>query len=39
VKFLEFYRTELDCHTEEEVFSFLIGQLKPGNAAWSYFVN
>ena len=39
MKYLEFYRTELDCNTGEEVFSFLVEQLKPGNTTWSYFVN
>lgn len=39
VKQLAFYKTALQCNTEEQVFNFLISNLKPSNTTWSYFVN
>ena len=39
MKNLDFYKEELGCVTEEQVFDFLITNLKPSNMLWSYFVN
>lgn len=39
MKKLTFYKTALNCDTEEQVFDFLISNLKPSNTIWSYFVN
>ena len=39
MKKLVFYKTALDCDTENQVFDFLISNLKPSNTIWSYFVN
>lgn len=39
MKNLAFYKEKLDCNTEDEVFDFLISNLKPSNMLWSYFVN
>jgi type II restriction enzyme len=39
MKNLKFYKTELNCDTEDQVFDFLISNLKPSNTIWSYFVN
>ena len=39
MKNLDFYKEELGCVTEEQVFDFLIANLKPSNMLWSYFVN
>lgn len=36
---LSFYSERLKCKTEDEVFDFLVGNLKPSNTVWSYFVN
>jgi type II restriction enzyme len=36
---LTFYKTALNCNTEDQVFDFLISNLKPSNTIWSYFVN
>ncbi|MCK9266803.1 type II restriction endonuclease [bacterium] len=39
MKKISFYETTLNCNTEDQVFSFLISNLKPSNTIWSYFVN
>jgi type II restriction enzyme len=39
MKFLDFYKKNLGCKTEDEVFNFIINNLKPSNTLWSYFVN
>lgn len=39
MKNLAFYKTALGCETEDQVFSFLVENLKPSNTIWSYFVN
>ncbi len=39
MKNLSFYSKILKCKTENEVFDFLIANLKPSNMLWSYFVN
>ncbi|HEC25471.1 MAG TPA: restriction endonuclease [bacterium] len=39
MKSLKFYKTALNCDTEDQVFDFLISNLKPSNTMWSYFVN
>jgi type II restriction enzyme len=36
---LSFYNEKLKCKTEDDVFEFLISNLKPSNRIWSYFVN
>jgi len=36
---LSFYNENLKCKTDDEVFDFLISNLKPSNMLWSYFVN
>jgi len=39
MKNLSFYNDILICKTDDEVFDFLISNLKPSNMLWSYFVN
>lgn len=39
VKNLAFYHTTFNCSTPDQVFDFLISNLKPSNTTWSYFVN
>ena len=39
MKYLKFYEKSLQLNSEEEVFSFLISNLKSSNITWSYFVN
>ena len=39
MKFLPFYSEILGCKNEDDVFKYLIGNLKPSNTLWSYFVN
>lgn len=39
MKYLDFYKEKLHCATEDEVFNYLIENLKPSNTLWSYFVN
>lgn len=39
MKNLSFYKTALNCNTEDQVFGFLISNLKPSNTIWSYFIN
>lgn len=39
MKFLDFYKNNLNCHTLDDVFNLLISELKPSNRLWSYFVN
>jgi len=36
---LDFYEKALDCQTEDQVFEYLINNLKPSILLWSYFVN
>lgn len=39
MKFLSFYKDILNSNTEDQVFDFLISNLKPSDTLWSYFVN
>lgn len=39
MKFLDFYRTNLKCNDEDEVFEYLMANLKPRILSWPYFVN
>ena len=39
MKFLSFYDEVLGCKNEDDVFQYLLGNLKPSNTLWSYFVN
>lgn len=39
MRFLTFYRNALGCQNENEVFDYIINNLKPSNMLWSYFVN
>jgi len=39
MKYIEFYKTVLNCKNNDEVFEFLISNLKPSIFQWSYFVN
>lgn len=39
MKNLSFYKENIKCKNEDEVFDFLISNLKPSNMLWSYFVN
>jgi type II restriction enzyme len=39
MKKLEFYKQILNLDSEEQIFNFLISNLKPSNMVWSYFVN
>jgi type II restriction enzyme len=39
MKNVSFYNENLKCKTEDELFGFLIANLKPSNMLWSYFVN
>ena len=39
MKSLSFYNEKLGCKNEDEVFNFLIENLKPSDMLWSYFVN
>ncbi len=39
MKNLPFYKNTLNCDTGDQVFDFLISNLKPSNTIWSYFVN
>lgn len=39
MKFLKFYQEVLGCKDEDEVFTYLLNNLKPSNMLWSYFVN
>lgn len=39
MRFFDFYKTNLNCNNEDEVFSYLVGSLKPSILLWSYFVN
>lgn len=39
MKFLDFYKQTLNCHTEDEVFDYFIKNLKPSILLWNYFVN
>lgn len=39
MKNLSFYNENLKCKNEDEIFDFLINNLKPSNMLWSYFVN
>lgn len=39
MKSLSFYNEILKCKDDDEVFGYLIANLKPSNTLWSYFVN
>ncbi|MEO0075868.1 MAG: type II restriction endonuclease [candidate division WOR-3 bacterium] len=39
MKKLSFYNETIKCKNDDEVFDFLITNLKPSNMLWSYFVN
>lgn len=39
MRYLSFYNNKLKCKNEDQVFSYLINNLKPSNMLWSYFVN
>ncbi len=39
MKSLQFYKEKLGCKNEDEIFDFIIANLKPSNMLWSYFVN
>lgn len=39
MKFIKFYQEVLNCKNEDEVFTYLMDNLKPSNRLWSYFVN
>ncbi|PAF43041.1 type II restriction endonuclease [Helicobacter sp. 11S03491-1] len=39
MKYLEFYDQTFGAKTEDEVFNYLIQNLKPSDISWSYFVN
>lgn len=39
MKFLKFYEEALSLSNDEEVFNYLINNLKPSNLHWNYFVN
>lgn len=39
MKFLSFYRDKLNCSNEDDVFHYLVENLKPSILLWSYFVN
>ena len=39
MKYINFYKEQLNCQNEDEVFDYLIQNLKPSIILWSYFVN
>ena len=39
MKELPFYKEVLNCQNKDQVFDYLISNLKPSNMLWSYFVN
>jgi len=39
MKYLPFYKETLKCQNEDQVFDYLVSNLKPSNMLWSYFVN
>lgn len=39
MKFLDFYKRSLNCHTPDEVFDYFVKNLKPSILLWGYFVN
>lgn len=39
MKSLKFYSEVLGCNNDDQVFDYLIANLKPSNMLWSYFVN
>jgi type II restriction enzyme len=39
VKFLNFYKEALNCHTSDDVFNYFLQNLKPSILLWDYFVN
>ncbi len=39
MKQLNFYKEKLNLETEDQIFDFLISNLKPSNKIWTYFVN
>jgi type II restriction enzyme len=39
MKSIKFYKDVLKCEDDNQVFNYLISNLKPSNMLWSYFVN
>lgn len=39
MKFNNIYTDRIGCQSEEEVFSYLMNNLKPSNRTWDYFIN
>lgn len=39
MRYLNFYQDILNCKNDDQVFDYLISNLKPSNMLWSYFVN
>ncbi len=39
MKFLSFYQKKLNCRNDDDVFDYMIQNLKPSILLWSYFVN
>ncbi len=39
MKFISFYKGVLKCEDDDQVFDYLISNLKPSNTLWSYFMN
>ena len=39
MKHIDFYRNVLNCNSSDEVFDYLLNNLKPSVLLWSYFVN
>ena len=39
MKWLDFYTTELGCQTEDQVFEYLLDNLKSSSTSWDYFVD
>src|SRR3990170_4322575 len=39
MKFIDFYKKNLNCKTPDAVFDCFLSTLKPSNTLWSYFVN
>ncbi len=39
MKILDFYKDVLNCDSEDDVFNYLVRNLKPSILVWSYFVN
>ena len=39
MRHIPFYKEVLSCQSEDQVFDYLVSNLKPSNMLWSYFVN